>query len=112
MKRVRVSDWPLFNVRVNPRTMEAIKEEANERAIPVSIVMWRPLTAPTAQSLLRFAKGGDVNSDWPHRDGLKWPRRSGRGAVCRRSWRLAPEDAGGVAVELGEQVVDSVRRCE
>ena len=45
------------------------------------------------------------NLNWPHRDGLKWPHRSGRGAVCRRSWRLAPEDAGGVAVELGEQVV-------
>ena len=74
------------------------------------------LEAPDPPTELSVAakdrQGGDVNSDWPHRDGLKWPRRSGRGAVCRRSWRLAPEDAGGVAVELGEQVVDSVRRCE
>jgi transposase, IS30 family len=55
---------------------------------------------------------GGVNFDWPHRGGLKWPQRSGEEPVCRRSWRLAPEDAGGVAVELCEQVVDSVRRCE
>ena len=36
------------------------------------------------------------------------------GAGSRRlaaAWGLAPEDAGGVAVELGEQVLDSVRRC-
>ena len=43
-------------------------------------------------------------------DGANRPHlESGRGAVGFRSWRLSPEDAGGVAVDLGEQVIDSVR---
>jgi hypothetical protein len=40
MKRTtRVSDFPTIRVAVNPRTLEALEAEAEERALPVSAIV-------------------------------------------------------------------------
>lgn len=53
---------------------------------------------------------GNVNLKWPRHDavgfGPRWWARNVRG------WLLAPEDAGGVFVDLGEQVLDVGRGVE
>jgi hypothetical protein len=36
MKEIRVGDWPTVRVTVNPRTLEALEAEAEERALPLS----------------------------------------------------------------------------
>lgn len=50
---------------------------------------------------------GNVNLNWPRCDGRIWPRV----VVWAEGW-LAPEDAGGVFVDFGEQVGDVGRRAE
>jgi hypothetical protein len=56
---------------------------------------------------------GDVNPNWPHGDWGEWPHLS-RVVVHRAGGLggLAPEDAGGVAVDLEQDVVDGWRRRE
>jgi hypothetical protein len=39
MKRARVSEFPKIRVAVNPRTLEALRVEAEDRALPVSAVI-------------------------------------------------------------------------
>jgi len=50
---------------------------------------------------------GYVNPNWPHGDGGMWPRLRWRGSVAGGFGRSSPEDAGGVAVDLGQEVFDS-----
>ena len=56
---------------------------------------------------------GNVNPNWLHRGGGKWPHpesRPGWGLDLAGWWSLGlpPEDAGGVAVEFGEEVLDAL----
>jgi hypothetical protein len=37
--RTRVSEFPEIRVAVNPRTLEALKAEADERALPLSAIV-------------------------------------------------------------------------
>jgi hypothetical protein len=37
--RTRVSEFPTIRVAVNPRTLEALSAEAEERALPLSAVV-------------------------------------------------------------------------
>jgi hypothetical protein len=37
--RTRISDFPTIRVSVNPRTLEALEAEAEERALPVSAIV-------------------------------------------------------------------------
>ena len=49
--RTRVSEFPEIRVAVNPRTLEALKDEAEERALPLSAVVRQALdraVRPTA----------------------------------------------------------------
>jgi Ribbon-helix-helix protein, copG family len=39
MKRRRISDWPEIRVNVNPRTLERIEAQAEQRALPMSVVI-------------------------------------------------------------------------
>jgi hypothetical protein len=39
MKKTRISEWPKVRVTVNPRTLEALETEAEERALPVSAIV-------------------------------------------------------------------------
>jgi Ribbon-helix-helix protein, copG family len=39
MKRVRISEWPAVHVNVNPRTLEALEDEAEERGLSVSALV-------------------------------------------------------------------------
>jgi hypothetical protein len=37
--RARISEFPTIRVAVNPRTLEALQEEAEERALPLSAIV-------------------------------------------------------------------------
>jgi hypothetical protein len=50
---------------------------------------------------------GNVDPNWRHQVGGKCPSGTA-GASPGRGW-LAPEDAGGVAVQFGEEVLDAMR---
>jgi hypothetical protein len=39
MKRARISEWPALHVNVNPRTLELLEEEAEERGLTLSAVV-------------------------------------------------------------------------
>jgi Ribbon-helix-helix protein, copG family len=39
MKRTRISEWPSVHVNVNPRTLEALEDEAEERGLSVSALV-------------------------------------------------------------------------
>lgn len=39
MKRTRITEWPTVRTTVNPRTLEALQAEAEERALSVAAVI-------------------------------------------------------------------------
>ena len=67
-----------------------------------------PARKPSPEPIRRF---GDVNPNWPHCDGIR-PRPSRCEEPSTGVLGLSPEDADGVAVDLGKQVINSIRRCE
>jgi hypothetical protein len=61
----------------------------------------------------RGATPGNVNPNWLHRGGGKWPHLGlparpelGQGGLVALG--LSPEDAGGVSIDFGEEVFDSL----
>jgi hypothetical protein len=39
MKRVRISEWPSLRVHLHPRTLERIKDTAERRSVPISVIV-------------------------------------------------------------------------
>jgi hypothetical protein len=67
------------------------------------------MTYPTQWATSAF---GNVNPNWLHCDGGKWPHLVIALRACPGPlgglFGLFPEDAGGVSVDLGEEVFDSL----
>jgi hypothetical protein len=61
MKRVRLGDWPTVRATVNPRTLEALEQMAEERALPLSALVREALDRAVRPEV--FALGSSTLAD-------------------------------------------------